>query len=297
MTLGEKIKEARTQSCLSQEQLAQKLCVSRSAVAKWETDKGLPDIENVKALSQLLGVTTDHLLDNGRKIEMAGLRESIEEEGGQLAGSIADKKPEAGNGSDTKCGAGKERKYSPGKSVWAWGLTVLLLIGAAACAIVDMAVTGRLTWSLYPISSIVFAWCILFPTLLGGKRGIVFSMAVLTVLIVPYLLVLDKLAIAEGAILKVGSAVAMIALVFLWAAAFVLKRFKSRKRLSVGISAILAAPACILINGMLSVVLAPEAGVFDIWDVSAIAVFVIAGVALIGSDILSKKKFGTSSHK
>ena len=37
MTLGEKIKEARKEHGLSQEQFAEKLCVSRSSVAKWET--------------------------------------------------------------------------------------------------------------------------------------------------------------------------------------------------------------------------------------------------------------------
>ena len=38
MTVGEKIKHLRNVNCLSQEKLAEKLNVSRSAVAKWETD-------------------------------------------------------------------------------------------------------------------------------------------------------------------------------------------------------------------------------------------------------------------
>ena len=67
MTLGEKIKEARKEHGLSQEQFAEKLCVSRSAVAKWETDKGTPDIENLKAISSLLNVSIDYLLDDGEK--------------------------------------------------------------------------------------------------------------------------------------------------------------------------------------------------------------------------------------
>lgn len=63
MTLGEKIREARKGGGLSQEQLAQMLCVSRSAVAKWETDKGLPDIGNLKMLAKLLKVSVDSLLE------------------------------------------------------------------------------------------------------------------------------------------------------------------------------------------------------------------------------------------
>ena len=75
MTLGEKIKEARRQCALSQEQLADKLCVSRSAIAKWETDKGVPDIENLRALSRLLNVSIDYLLDDGQTMEGSVIRE------------------------------------------------------------------------------------------------------------------------------------------------------------------------------------------------------------------------------
>ena len=75
MTLGEKLKEARKQACLSQEQLSEKLGVSRSAVAKWETDNGIPDIENLKALSRLLNVSVDYLRDDGEAIDELILRE------------------------------------------------------------------------------------------------------------------------------------------------------------------------------------------------------------------------------
>ena len=64
MTLGEKIRYARKCYGLSQEQLANKLCVSRSAIAKWETDKGMPDVENLKMLARLLGISVDALLDD-----------------------------------------------------------------------------------------------------------------------------------------------------------------------------------------------------------------------------------------
>ena len=78
MTLGEKIKEARKQAGLSQEQLSEKLGVSRSAVAKWEIDKGIPDVDNLKILSQLLGVSIDYLLDNGEKLDKAIIKEPID---------------------------------------------------------------------------------------------------------------------------------------------------------------------------------------------------------------------------
>ena len=75
MTLGEKIKEARKQCGLSQEQLAEKMAVSRSAVAKWEANNGLPDVDNLKALAQLLNVSVDYLLDDGEAIDELVMRE------------------------------------------------------------------------------------------------------------------------------------------------------------------------------------------------------------------------------
>ena len=75
MTLGEKIKEARKQCGLSQEQLAEKMAVSRSAVAKWEANNGLPDVDNLKSLAAMLNVSIDYLLDNGKPIDTGVIRE------------------------------------------------------------------------------------------------------------------------------------------------------------------------------------------------------------------------------
>ena len=76
MTLGEKIREARRKCGLSQEQLAEKMSVSRSAIAKWETDKGLPDVGNLKILARLLSVSVDYLLDEAEAADEVVIRES-----------------------------------------------------------------------------------------------------------------------------------------------------------------------------------------------------------------------------
>ena len=76
MTLGEKIREARRKCGFSQEQLAEKMSVSRSAIAKWETDKGLPDVGNLKMLARLLNVSVDQLLDEGQSANTSVIREN-----------------------------------------------------------------------------------------------------------------------------------------------------------------------------------------------------------------------------
>lgn len=62
MTIGEKIKQLRREKGFSQEMLAENLHVSRSAVAKWETDGGIPEIENLMRLSAVLGTSLDELV-------------------------------------------------------------------------------------------------------------------------------------------------------------------------------------------------------------------------------------------
>jgi transcriptional regulator with XRE-family HTH domain len=62
MTLGEKIAYYRKQQRISQEQLAEKVGVSRQAVSKWEQDAALPELDNLVTLSRLFSVSTDVLL-------------------------------------------------------------------------------------------------------------------------------------------------------------------------------------------------------------------------------------------
>ena len=78
MMFGEKLKEARKNAGLSQEQFAEMLCVSRAAVAKWETDRGMPDVNNLKTMAGMLDVSVDHLLDNGEKLTLSETRMPID---------------------------------------------------------------------------------------------------------------------------------------------------------------------------------------------------------------------------
>lgn len=78
MTFSEKIKQIRKNFYLTQEELAEKLNVSRQAIAKWECDKGLPDTENIKLISKLFGVSIDALLDNNSNIPLMAMREEFD---------------------------------------------------------------------------------------------------------------------------------------------------------------------------------------------------------------------------
>lgn len=69
MKLNEKVREYRRIFNLSQEQLAEKMNVSRQVITKWENGEGLPEIGNLKSLSKLMGISIDYLLDESKRLE------------------------------------------------------------------------------------------------------------------------------------------------------------------------------------------------------------------------------------
>ncbi len=65
MTFGEKLKQLRSNAGMTQEELACKLFVTRTAVSKWETSRGLPSIDSLKLISELFHVSIDELVFDG----------------------------------------------------------------------------------------------------------------------------------------------------------------------------------------------------------------------------------------
>ena len=81
MTFGEKLRQARKDAGLSQEELAEKLNVSRQAITKWETDRGIPDIANRMTISNLFGIAVDDFISEEKTAQTAKSRlyESVTE--------------------------------------------------------------------------------------------------------------------------------------------------------------------------------------------------------------------------
>lgn len=90
MTLGEKIKFLRKKKGNTQEYLAEKLNVSRSAIAKWETDTGIPEISNLKMISELFSVSVDTLLDDTKNIEDIDFKRCVKDSCSTYVGEYSD---------------------------------------------------------------------------------------------------------------------------------------------------------------------------------------------------------------
>ena len=71
MEFNEKLQELRKSSGLTQEELAEALYVSRTAVSKWESGRGMPSIESLKAISKFFAVTLDDLLSSEELLVIA----------------------------------------------------------------------------------------------------------------------------------------------------------------------------------------------------------------------------------
>ena len=69
MSFADRLRELRTNNRYSQEQLAEKLMVSRQAISKWETGESLPDIDKAMQVSDFFGVTMDYLLKDKENIQ------------------------------------------------------------------------------------------------------------------------------------------------------------------------------------------------------------------------------------
>ena len=69
MNFSEKLKSKRREFGISQEQLAEKIGVSRQAITKWETDGGMPDVENILAIASLFNVSVDDLLSSEKQLK------------------------------------------------------------------------------------------------------------------------------------------------------------------------------------------------------------------------------------
>jgi transcriptional regulator with XRE-family HTH domain len=64
MEFNEKLQQLRKQKGLTQEEAAQALYVSRAAVSKWESGRGFPNLDSLKAIARFYGVTVDQLLSS-----------------------------------------------------------------------------------------------------------------------------------------------------------------------------------------------------------------------------------------
>ena len=71
MEFHQKLQELRKSKDLTQEELASALYVSRTAISKWESGRGYPNIDSLKAISKYFSITVDELLSSDEALQIA----------------------------------------------------------------------------------------------------------------------------------------------------------------------------------------------------------------------------------
>ena len=71
MEFGQKLQELRKSKGITQEELAHELYVSRTAISKWESGRGYPNIDSLRAISKFFSVTVDELLSTDEILSLA----------------------------------------------------------------------------------------------------------------------------------------------------------------------------------------------------------------------------------
>lgn len=195
--IGTFIAKCRKEKNLTQAQLAEKLNITDRAVPKWETGKSMPDSSIMLELCDILGITVNELL-SGQKFDMENDLEGF--------GKKAD---------ENLLAMKRNNENSRSKNRMRLSLfSAVFVVGIMTCLICDIAISSRVTWSLIPVSSIVFAWFICFPTVRWGKKGIVGSLLSMSVCIVPYLFLMSRL-VSVKEVFSVGAAASAASIIFM----------------------------------------------------------------------------------
>jgi transcriptional regulator with XRE-family HTH domain len=263
--IGKFIANCRKEKKLTQAQLAEKLNITDRAISKWETGKSMPDSSIMLELCEILGITVNELL-SGRLVDMDNYEKTANEN------LIALKRKDENNRSKNL--------------VISILFSITLLIGIMVCAICNIAISGDLTWSLIPISSIIFTWVIAFPIIILGKKGIFGSLISLSIFIIPYLYILKDL-VKVQALFSIGAIIAIVSVVFLWLLFVIFNRFSARKLVATGIAFLLAIPLMIIINIILSRMLSEP--MIDLWDILSVFIVLIVAFAFFVCDYAKKK--------
>ncbi len=232
--IGEFISTLRKSNNLTQKDLADQLGITDKAVSKWERGAGYPDISMLRPLADILGTSVSELLE-GEVLEAVPETAVMNID---CALNYAD-----------KIITFKENKL--GKIISAI-FTICLFIGIFTSVIVNIALDSNLTWSVIVIASCVLGGCILIPPFLWKLRGFYLSLALLTILIIPFLKIIEyETAIISGYggwLWKLGFPISLTWLIIIWIMIFLIRKIKISKWFYISISAIVCIFGTLITN-------------------------------------------------
>ena len=130
MDVSEKILQLRKANGFTQEELAEKLNVSRQSVSKWESGQSVPELEKLVALSEIFQVSTDHLLKPSELDQLSIKTEMLEKQQQELAA---------------------ENRKRREKQFCIWSCAGIYLIAAALIVLLrSISFENNFLWNIFP---------------------------------------------------------------------------------------------------------------------------------------------------
>ena len=130
MDVSEKILQLRKANGFTQEELAEKLNVSRQSVSKWDSGQSVPELEKLVALSEIFQVSTDHLLKPSELDQLSIKTEMLEKQQQELAA---------------------ENRKRREKQFCIWSCVGIYLIAAALIVLLrSISFENNFLWNIFP---------------------------------------------------------------------------------------------------------------------------------------------------
>lgn len=235
------ISRLRKQKGLTQKDLAERLNITDKAVSKWERGAGYPEITIVPELAKVLGVSIDELLGGEEDVSGSASAEPADPPGDlhlptpkELATHLKKSAYSAVISKIHLPAVKRERKqktrtfHAPfshltGRQQAVIWMTLTFLTGMFASLIVNLAVSGgnlvpdmEHMWCLVVVASCMLAWGVAAPLILLEKYRYLVSMAALSVLILPFLMLMNWLSPVSGWFTPLALPVSVMSLGVLW---------------------------------------------------------------------------------
>lgn len=262
--------ELRKSKNMTQKQLAEKLNMTDKAVSKWERGLGYPDITALSPLADILGVTINELLSGEKDEKLIPKADDIIKNTLQYADKVT-----AGH------------KVTISNMVKAI-ISFVFLLAIFICVICDFAVTKTFSWSIYPVSSLIFAWTIIIPLIHFKKHKYTISLVSISVLTIPFLYIIEQSCGVTGWVLTIGIPTSLIALAYLWIVCCLYTYTKINKWFVSSIAMFLGLILSVGINYIIAkAILEP---IIDVWDIFSSFIIIIVAIVFLIIGYISKKK-------
>lgn len=199
MTFGENLINLRKKNKMTQEEVAEKLDITRQTVSNWELNQTKPDLDQLKQLSALYKISIDELVYS------------------DIQKNIANK---VNNSEKSNLFHKAVKIILVNKKIIFMIFTLMCIMAVGICLIVDYAINGTITWSDISVLSIIFGYLIIMPTF-TNKNKILLFLLTLTITILPFLYLMEMSIPIKEWFYSLAIPVSIIGICGIWISYFV----------------------------------------------------------------------------